>query len=149
MGDHSVVCNGASAGQRGHRPPASSITLFWACSITRHTRIILIICSKKKNYSNHQAHKREVSNHGGESVLLLTSFLIHTAAAFFTCQIKLPFSFTMLPPRDYPVQSTGYRVRNSQQISSVCAPKRSAGCVSMCIVTPTRKRCRSGTTEPK
>jgi hypothetical protein len=46
MGDssrgHSVVCNGASAGQRGHRPPASSITLF--CKSGHITR-----CPNPKN----------------------------------------------------------------------------------------------------
>ena len=80
----SVVCNGASAGQRGHRPPPTGLFYHPVLGMLDHT-------SHQNYFNHHQAHKSEVSNHGGESVLLLTSFLIHTAAAFFTCQIKLPF----------------------------------------------------------
>jgi hypothetical protein len=81
--------------RRTTRPPPTGVfyhpPFFGACSARSHshqmTRIMLI---------NHHAHKTEVNNYcGGESVLLSPSFLIHTASAFLTWEIKQPFSLMM------------------------------------------------------
>jgi hypothetical protein len=75
-----------------------------------HTRIILIIIRLTKS---------EVSNHGGESVLLLTSFLIHTAAALISLVAKSSYLFT------YQLVIILYRV----QATELGTLSRSVACV--------------------
>lgn len=113
MGDssrgRSLVCNGASAGQRGHRPPGL-YQYHPVFGVLDHTRIILIIIRLTKS---------EVSNHGGESVLLLTSFLIHTAAALISLVAKSSYLFT------YQLVIILYRV----QATELGTLSRSVACV--------------------
>jgi len=58
-----------------------------------------------------------VNHHRRESLLLLTSSLIHTAVEFPSCQIMLPFLITLSQSqtRDFPPQATEPRTLTSQR----------------------------------